>query len=107
VPVSKRHGAKRKHRKKAAKHSKAVLCASCRQPVALDPAGLLASLAASMNALEEAGIRVGLHGVLQSVVTRKGFVLQLSDRTWAARTRDYEPFSFVSGDGTAGDDMDS
>ena len=46
-----------------------------------------------MNALEEAGIRIGLHGVLQSVVTRKGFVLQLSDRTWAARTRDYEPFS--------------
>ena len=102
--MSKKHSAKKHRRKKAAKRA---LCASCRQPATLDPAGLLASLAASMNALEEAGIRVGLHGVLQSVVTRKGFVLQLSDRTWAARTRDYEPFSFVPEDVAAADDMDS
>lgn len=101
--MSKKHGAGHKRRRKARKK---ILCASCRQPATLDPAGLLASLAASMNALEEAGIRVGLHGVLQSVVTRKGFVLQLSDRTWAARTRDYEPFSFVSGDEMPGSGMD-
>ena len=102
--MSKNHSAKKHRRKKARKR---VLCASCRQSATLDPAGLLASLAASMNALEEAGIRIGLHGVLQSVVTRKGFVLQLSDRTWAARTRDYEPFSFVPDDDPVADDMDT
>ena len=101
--MSKKHGAKKQRRKKARRH---VLCASCRQPASLDPAGLLASLAASVNALEEAGIKVGLHAGLQAMVTRKGFVLRLSDRTWAARTRDYEPFSFVSGAEMPGSGMD-
>ena len=101
--LSKKHGAKRKHRKKARRH---VLCASCRQPATLDAAGLLASLAASLNALEEAGIRAGLHAGTQAVVTRKGFVLRLSDRTWAARTRDYEPFSFVVTEDVIPDGMD-
>ncbi len=101
--MSKKHGAKGKRRRKARKH---VLCASCRQPASLDPAGLLASLAASMNALEDAGIRIGLHAGLQAAVTRKGFVLKLSDKTWAARTRDYEPFSFVPGEDLPGSGMD-
>jgi hypothetical protein len=101
--VSKRHGAKKRHRKKAAKR---ILCASCRQPAVLDPAGLLASLAASLNACEEAGIKVVLTGY-QAVLTKRGYVLRLGrKREWAARTQDYEPFAVPAADDEL-DDMDS
>ena len=103
--MSKKHGAKRKHRRKA-KASRHVLCASCRQPAALDPAGLLASLAASLNACEEAGIKVVLTGY-QAVLTKRGYVLRLGrKREWAARTADYEPFAVPAADDEL-DDMDS
>lgn len=100
--MSKKHGAKRKHRKKAAKRP--VMCASCGQP-ADEPWGLLASLAATLNACEDAGLKVVLTG-WQSVITRKGYVLRLTDRRWAPRTADYEPFPLTAGD-DALDDMDT
>jgi hypothetical protein len=100
--MSKKHGAKRHHRKKAARR---VLCASCRQP-ADEPWGLLAGLAAALNACEDAGLKVVLTG-WQSVHTGQGYVLRLKDRRWAARTQDYEPFPVAAGDDVLGDDMDA
>jgi hypothetical protein len=100
--VSKKHGAKRKHRRKAAKH---VLCTSCRQPVD-DPWSLLAGLAAALNACEDAGYKVVLTG-WQAIHTKRGYVLRLKDRRWAARTQDYEPFPVTAGDDVLDDDMDS
>lgn len=90
--MSKRHGAKKRRKAKASKH---VLCASCRKP-ADKPWGLLASLAASLNACEDAGLAVRLrHGI---VMAPKGYVLPLKDGRWAARTLDYESFPVPAGD---------
>ena len=97
--MSKKHGAKRKHRRKAARH---VLCTNCRQPAG-EPWGLLAGVAASLNACEDAGTTVRLrHGI---VMTRAGYVLPLRDGRWAARTLDYGPFEVPAGDDI--DDMDT
>jgi hypothetical protein len=101
--VSKKHGHKAKRKRKNRKH---VLCASCRQPASLDPPGLLASLAASLNACEEAGLKVALTGY-QAVLTKKGLVLRLGGRReWAARTQDYTPFDVPAADDEVSDGMD-
>ena len=96
--MSKKHGAK-KHRSRKAR--KKVLCASCRQPASLDPPGLLASLAASLNACEEAGMKVAVAGY-GALLTKQGFVLRMPGRHWAARTRSYTPFEVSPAD----DEMD-
>jgi hypothetical protein len=93
--VSKKHGAKRKHRKKA---RRTVLCTSCGQTAA-KPWGPLAALAAALNACEDAGIKVVLTG-WQTVVTKKGYVVRLRDRKWAARDADYLPFDVAIPDDT-------
>ena len=85
----------------AARH---VLCTSCRQPVD-DPWSLLAGLAAALNACEDAGYKVVLTG-WQAIHTKRGYVLRLKDRRWAARTQDYEPFPVTAGDDVLDDGMD-
>ena len=100
--MSKKHSAKKKRRRKAARH---VLCVNCREPAALDPQGLLASLAASLNACEDGGLKVVLTG-WQAIHTKRGYVLRLKDRKWAARTQDYEPFPSAAADDVIGDGMD-
>jgi hypothetical protein len=92
--LSKKHGAK-KHRSRKARRR--TLCASCRQPASLDPPGLLASLAASLNACEEAGIKVVLRGY-GAVLTKRGYVLRMPGRQWAARTLSYTPFEVAPAD---------
>jgi hypothetical protein len=87
--LSKRHGAKRKHRKKTAKHSKAILCASCRKP-ADDPWSLLAGIASALNAAADAGVKVKLKP--WAVLTSRGYVLNLSDGRWGPRTADYTTY---------------
>jgi hypothetical protein len=84
--VSKRHGAKKRHRKKAAKR---VLCASCRKPAG-EPWSLLAAIAAAFNAAVDTGVKVKLHP--WAVVTSRGYVLPLSDGRWGARTQDFETY---------------
>jgi hypothetical protein len=55
-----------------------------------DPAALLAQVAEALNACEDAGVTVKLkHG---AVMTRNGYVLQVGDGQWGARTRAYSPF---------------
>ena len=88
--MSKKHGAKRKHRRKA---RKGALCASCRQPLD-DPWSLLAAIAAAFNACDDAGVWLKLrHGV---VLTGRGYVLPLSDDRWGARTQDYTTFPEIA-----------
>ena len=90
--MSKKHGAKRKHRRKAARR---VLCASCRQP-ADEPWSLLAAIASAFNACADANVWVKLrHGV---VMTGRGYVLPLSDGRWGARTQDYTTFPAIAAD---------
>jgi hypothetical protein len=83
--VSKKHGAKHKHRKKARKR---VLCASCRAPVTGTPWSLLAAVAAALNACADAGIKARLrHGGI--IETNRGYVVRLHDESWGARTPDF------------------
>jgi hypothetical protein len=54
------------------------------------PARLLAALATALNACDKAGLRVRLrHGI---VMTSHGYVLQVKNGKWAARTLDYQAF---------------
>jgi hypothetical protein len=96
--VSKRHGAKKRHRRKA---SRRILCASCRQP-ADEPWSLLAAIAASLNACADAGVFVKLrHG---AVMTGRGYVLPLSDGRWGARTVDYTTYPEAAAEAEEGID---
>ena len=53
-------------------------------------ARLLKALAAALNACDKAGLDVKLrHGI---VMTGRGYVLQVKNGRWAARTLDYHPF---------------
>lgn len=88
--MSKKHGASKRRHKHHRKHKRQVLCASCNMPAG-EPWSLLASLAAALNACEDAGLRVMLTG-WQTVITKKGYVVRLRDRKWAARDADYLPF---------------
>jgi hypothetical protein len=99
--VSKKHGAKRRSRRK---HGR-VLCASCGR-AAGEPRSLLAGLAAALNACEDAGVKVVLTG-WQTVITRKGYVVRLRDREWAARTADYLPFEGDAGGDVLTDGLDA
>jgi hypothetical protein len=97
--VSKKHGAKQKRRKKAAKH--AVLCASCRQPLD-DPWSLLAAIAAAFNACADAGVWLKLrHGV---VMTGRGYVLPLAGGRWGAGTQDFTTFPEIAAAAALDDD---
>jgi hypothetical protein len=89
--VSKKHGAKRKHRRKA---RKTVLCASCGKP----PGGwsLLAGLAAALNACADAGVKVRMRHY--GLETGRGYVLRLPDGHWGARTADYTTYPEALGD---------
>lgn len=54
------------------------------------PARLLGNLAAALNACDKAGLDVKLrHGI---VMTGRGYVLQVKNGRWAARTLDYQAF---------------
>lgn len=56
-----------------------------------DAGPLLSSVAAALTACEKAGIAVKFkHG---AVWTEHGYVFQVGERTWAARTRAYTEFS--------------
>jgi hypothetical protein len=91
--VSKKHGARKKHRRKA---RKAVLCPRCRFPADGSPSSVLGSLAAALNACEDAQMTVKFrHG---AAYTRQGFVLPLGDGKWAARTLLYTEFTPLVGD---------
>jgi hypothetical protein len=69
-----------------------------RQP---DASALLAAAAATLTACEQAGITVKLkHG---AVCTRFGYVLEVADGRWEARTLAYSPFGTLS---EADDEMD-
>jgi hypothetical protein len=55
-----------------------------------DAGPLLSSVAAALTACEKAGIAVRFrHG---AVFTEFGYVLQVGEKTWAARTRAYTEF---------------
>ena len=58
-----------------------------------------------LNACEDAGYKVVLTG-WQAIHTKRGYVLRLKDRRWAARTQDYEPFPVTAGDDVLDDGMD-
>jgi hypothetical protein len=61
----------------------------------VSPAGLLAALAAALNACDDAGLDVRLkHG---AVYTGHGYVLPLAGGRWAARTLTYTEFSPATG----------
>ena len=66
------------------------------RPKAKPDAGtLLSSVADALTACEKAGIPVKFkHG---AVWTEQGYIFQVGERTWAARTRAYTPFSLPSG----------
>jgi hypothetical protein len=89
--VSKKHGHRKKHRRKA---RKGTVCPRCHTPSDGSPAALLGSLAAALNACDDGKMAVKLrHG---SVFTRQGYVLRLEDDRWAARTKTYTPFAPVA-----------
>ena len=59
-----------------------------------DAAALLSLVASALTSCEEAGIKVRLKH--DAVITDFGYVLPL-DGTWAARTREWTPFSAQAG----------
>ena len=67
------------------------------RPKAKPDAGtLLSSVAAALTACEKAGIAIKFkHG---AVWTEQGYVFHVGERTWAARTRAYTPFTPPSGE---------
>lgn len=78
-------------RKRRTKHRRTAVCQRCAAPADTTPAGLLAALAAALNACETAGLSVRLkHG---AAYTRHGYVLPLCDSRWGARTLTYTEFT--------------
>jgi hypothetical protein len=70
--MSKKHGHRRKRRRRTAP-------------------GLLAGVARSLNACEDAGLPVRWHH--GAVTTREGYVVQFSNGRWAPRTLTWTEFS--------------
>lgn len=95
--VSKKHSARRKRKAKSRRH---VTCASCAAKAA---PGALPALAAALNACADAGIAVKLrHGI---VISEQGYVIDMPDGKWEARTRRWAPYA-VTADDPDGDQDD-
>jgi hypothetical protein len=61
-----------------------------------DAGPLLSTVADALTACEKAGIAVKFrHGAVWS---EHGYVIQIGEKTWAARTRAYAPFPVAPGD---------
>ena len=90
--MSKRKGHRKKRRRKPA-----VICARCHAPADGSPAALLGSIAAVLNACDDAGMGVQFRqfGDVGAVYARSGYVLPLRDGKWTARTKTYDPFAPV------------
>jgi hypothetical protein len=93
------HGKKHKKRKRGKIRT---VCPRCLTPQDGSSAALLTGLAAALNACEVAGLRVKpWHGALR---TPGGYVLQLEDAQWAARTLSYDPLTVSGFTGDSDDD---
>ena len=85
--MSKKHG----RRRKRPKPPRPLACPRCHTPADGTPGALLAALAAVLNAMGDAGMKVRLaHGYAE---TPEGFVLPLKAGRWTARTLTYDPLA--------------
>ena len=80
---------KKGHRARKPKRQHPAACPRCHTPADSSPGALLTALAAVLNGMADAGIKVRLdHGFAE---TTQGYVLPLKAGRWTARTLAYDP----------------